>query len=104
MNSKVTALMLTGGLAFTATGGFLAAQALSQGGPIRTETITIRNGEPGPAGPAGPAGPPGPRGEQGERGEQGPPGGMTCPDGFVQGRLIINHPGGQVTIFTCLEE
>ena len=107
MSSRMSALILAGGLAFTGTGGFLAATALSQTGDIPTKTITVENGQPGPVGPAGPAGPKGERGEKGEPGDQGEPGepgGSTCPDGFVFGRLIINHPGGQVVIFTCMEE
>lgn len=101
MTSQLSAVLLAGGLAFTGAAGFFASQALSQTGDVPTRTITINNGEPGPAGPTGPPGPPGPRGEKGEQGE---PGGTTCPTGFVFGRLIINHPGGQTVIFTCFEE
>lgn len=86
---KVAILIVAVSLALAATAGFMTRQALSQDEPTRTETITIRDGEPGPAGPRGPA---------------GPPGGTTCPDGYEFGRLVINHPGGQVTILTCMEE
>jgi hypothetical protein len=90
----------------TGTGGFLTSQALSQGGDIPEETITIKNGETGPPGPAGPAGPAGPKGEKGDQGAQGPkgePGGTTCPTGYQFGKLIINHPGGQTVVFVCLQ-
>jgi|SRR5262245_6251831 len=69
-------------------------------------------GEIGPPGPkgdvgadgvAGPAGPPGPKGDAGATGATGPAGGTTCPTGFSHGVLVINHPGGQVTLFTCLK-
>jgi len=85
---KRTAAIAAASLALAGMSGFLTAQALSQDGPVKTETITIRNGDPGPPGPAGP---------------KGDPGETTCPAGFVRGKLIINHPGGQTTIFTCLE-
>ena len=62
---------------------------MAQNGDVKTETITVKDGEPGPPGPPGP---------------KGDPGGQACPDGFVNGRLVINHPGGQTTIATCLEE
>lgn len=93
------------------SGGFVAA-GLGQGpsSPSATTTITLRNGATGPTGaqgpqgPDGPPGPAGPTGEQGPTGPQGPPGGeFTCPDGFEPGILVINHPGGQVRIFTCIE-
>ena len=92
MSNRWTKVMLAAALTSTAAGGYFAGAALSQSTPVKTETITIRNGEPGPAGPAGPQGP------------KGEDGGTTCPKGFVFGKLIINHPGGQTTIFTCLED
>lgn len=123
MSSRMSALLLAGALAFTSAGGYFTSQALSQADDVPTKTITIENGEPGPVGPVGPAGPKGDQGEQGEqgepgergpvgpagppgpKGEQGEPGApMQCPEGFVFGRLVINHPGGQVTLFTCFEE
>jgi hypothetical protein len=112
------ALLMTGALVSTSAGGFFASQAvMAQNDPVKTVTIDVGKGEqgdPGPAGPAGPAGPKGDKGEQGEqgpiglpgpkgdKGDQGPPGGTTCPEGFVFGRLIINHPGGQAEIYTCM--
>jgi len=100
MTSRVAAALLAGALTATAASGYLASEAINaqaQGG-VKTETITVKDGTPGPAGPAGPAGP------KGDKGEPGEPGAQTCPEGFVNGRLIINHPGGQTTIATCLEE
>lgn len=76
--------------AFTAAGGFGAAAVMAQTTPTKTVTITLKNGEQGIPGPQGPQGP------------KGDSGGTTCPDGFEFGQLVINHPGGQTTIFTCL--
>ena len=68
-------------------------------------------GEIGPVGPKGDQGEiglPGPKGDKGDPGPQGPPGegGGPCdgaPPGFTAGILRINHPGGQVDIWTCIE-
>jgi len=120
--------MVIGSLLLIAAGS-LAALALGaiQQEPTRTVTIDVGTlqgppgpkGDPGPAGPkgdtgpAGPKGDPGPQGPKGEKGEpgpvgpagpQGPAGGTTCPSGFSHGNLVINHPGGQVTLFTCLKD
>jgi hypothetical protein len=92
IKNKASALLMTGALVSTTAAGFFTSQAVMAQDGIKTETITVKDGEPGPAGP------PGPKGEKGE------PGGQTCPSGFVNGRLVINHPGGQVTIATCMEE
>ena len=81
-------LLLAGALSLAAGSGFLASVAFS--GPTqaaRTVTINLRNGATGPAGP---------------RGATGPSGATSCPAGFEQGELVINHPGGHVTLFTCL--
>jgi len=119
-----TMLLAGASIALAATSGFLTAQALgtAQQTPTRTVTIDIGEGRPGPTGPAGPKGdqgPPGPigpvgaAGAKGDRGDVGPPGpqgpvgptgGINCPSGFSEGDLIINHPGGQVTLFTCLKD
>lgn len=66
-------------------------------------------GEQGPKGDTGPPGPKGDKGDQGLRGlpgERGPtgPAGLACPQGFSPGELVINHPGGQVAIWTCLRD
>jgi hypothetical protein len=111
-------------LVLAASTGFLAASTFAQGSKeaATTTTITIRNGETGPTGPQGPQGeqgeqgppgaigpmgPTGPQGDQGPTGPEGPPGtgGGPCggaPDGWQPGVLVINHPGGQVRIWTCL--
>lgn len=119
-NLKVAATIISTG-ALAAGSGYLTSSAFSQGpnAPQRTVTIDVATGPTGPAGPPGKQGPPGakgptgPQGEQGIQGEQGPTGpqgppgsgGDICsgaPTGFVPGLLVINHPGGQTTIFTCL--
>ena len=106
------------GLALTGAGGFLASQALSaaQQTPSRTVTIDVSagatgptgptgaKGDPGPPGAKGDPGPAGPKGDKGDPGPQGPTGGINCPAGFTEGELVINHPGGHVTLFTCLED
>jgi hypothetical protein len=27
---------------------------------------------------------------------------MSCPEGFIAQKLVLNAPGGQVTLFTCV--
>lgn len=119
-----TILTVAGASLFIAAGGFGAAAVIAQTqGPEKTVTIDVGKGEKGDTGPAGPAGPAGPKGDTGAKGEQGeqgvigltgpagpkgdkgdagPPGGTTCPEGYVFGKLIINHPGGKAEIFTCM--
>jgi hypothetical protein len=124
-------LFLGVALALASFSGFLASQALGIAGqdePTRTITIDVATGPPGPPGPKGDPGergaigpqgergPAGPQGEQGARGEPGatgatgptgppgPAGGLVCPSGFSRGNLVINAPGGQVTLFTCLKD
>lgn len=99
---KATALMI-GGLCLAGSAGFLTATALGTGSQEPTRTVTIDTGT-GAEGPAGPAGPAGPKGERGEQGPPGPAGGATCPTGFSHGILVINAPGGQVTLATCLKD
>jgi len=97
-------------LVLAAGSGFFVAMALSQDSSqaATTTTVTIRNGATGPTGPAGlqgDQGPPGERGPTGEQGPPGPPGGGPCagaPESWAPGVLVINHPGGQVRIWTCL--
>jgi hypothetical protein len=115
------ALIGISSLALAGASGFMAAVAIGQdgNGPEVTTTINVAEGAQGPIGPPGPkgeqgeVGPIGPQGPQGERGPigatgpagpQGPAGGLTCKTGFSMGELVINHPGGQVTIWTCLKE
>ena len=80
-------------LTLAASAGFLTSQAVG-GSRAATRTVTI-NVATGPAGPAGPTGATGP---------QGPAGTSSCPAGFTAGELVINHPGGQTVIWTCLKD
>lgn len=117
-------LVASGGLASAAIFGTAASA------PIHTVTVNVANGARGPAGPPGPRGekgekgergekgekgepgpqgPAGPRGEQGSPGPQGPAGGgggggpcAGAPASYAPGILVINHPGGQTKIWTCL--
>jgi Collagen triple helix repeat (20 copies) len=123
-NSKITTLIVIGSM-MAAGSGFLAATALSQESQneVRTETVNVATGptglagdigpkgEKGEPGPAGPIGPKGEKGDQGSIGPAGPTGpqgsagGGPCegaPVGYSPGFLIINAPGGQVQIWTCL--
>ena len=98
-----TTLLIAGVLALAGVSGFLTSTALSQNGSEPERTVTI-NVATGPTGPAGPPGPQGERGPVGPQGPAGPPGAMSCKAGFSRGELVINHPGGQVTIWTCIED
>ena len=110
---KQQLLLMFLGLTLTGGAGFLAATAWSQAqaGPVRTVTIDVATGPQGPPGEAGTQGATGPKGETGPIGPmglQGPPGegGGPCggaPPDYSPGILQINHPGGQVRIWTCLE-
>jgi hypothetical protein len=84
-----------GALGLTAAAGFLGATVVgaATGDPARTVTVEV--GQPGPAGPAGPVGPAGPTGATGADG-------LACPAGFTAGELVLNSPGGQVRLWTCL--
>ena len=85
-----TILTIVGASAFISAGALGTAAVLAQNAPTKTVTIDLKNGEQGIPGPQGPQGP------------KGDPGGTTCPDGYVFGKLIINHPGGHAEIFTCM--
>ena len=92
MKNRLLGYLLLGAAAvFAASTGFFVSQAFSAGTqtPTRTVTISVENGAAGPQGPPGPP---------------GPVGGISCPTGFSEGDLVINHPGGQVTLFTCLKD
>jgi len=111
---------LAAALALAAGSGYLASVALGTSAQAtRTITINVAHGPPGPPGEQGPPGPKGPPGERGpagpqgvkgdpgakgDKGDQGPPGGQTCPDGFSLADVVINHPGGQTTLFTCVKD
>ena len=89
---RLPQLLVAASLGLSAVaGGFAAAALSSSSQATRTVTINVGTGATGPAGPQGPAGPPGPAG-------------LACPAGFSEGDLVINHPGGQVTLFTCLKD
>jgi hypothetical protein len=79
-------------VALAAGSGFLASQAISQGGATKTVTITVANGERGPAGPPG------------ERGPAGPSGRTECPNGYTLTNVVVNHPGGQLTLLACTKD
>ena len=124
---KLYGILAGVGLIAASAGGFLASQAFSAGSQAAVVTTTI-NAFGGPTGPTGPKGDVGPKGDQGVKGDQGPQGvkgdigpagpagpkgntgptgpagGTDCPAKFEFGELVINHPGGQVTIFTCIKK
>ena len=95
--SKATMLMI-GSLVLAAATGVIVSTAVASGTssttPTRTVTVDLTNGAQGPPGPPGQQGPPGPPGKAGD---------FTCADNYEPGVLVINHPGGHVRIFTCLE-
>ncbi len=96
---RIPNAILIGALVLAAVAGALAAIALgaSTVTPAKTVTISVANGKQGDPGP------PGPRGERGPVGPAGPagPSGLDCPAGYELDKLVINHPGGQVTILVC---
>ena len=108
MRRRLPTLLMASGLALAGASGFLATMALGAGGsssgPGGTTTINVGQGATGPAGPTGPEGPRGPAGPRGERGPTGPAGSFTCPQGYSEGYLQINHSGGHVVIFTCIQD
>jgi hypothetical protein len=96
-------------LALAGGSGFLVSQALSAGPTAPSKTVTIDVA----TGPQGPAGPPGQKGDQGAPGETGPAGAtgpagpagdFTCLDGYSAGILEIDHPGGHVNLYVCIED
>jgi len=97
--SPVALAGVVGALLLAGSSGFLVAVALGAGSASDPTTTTVNVA-------TGPAGPPGPQGETGPQGPPGPaaPPGGSCPNGFSAGYLVINHPGGQVTLFTCLKD
>src|SRR5262245_2220599 len=116
-----TILAAVGASGFLAAGGFGAAAVIAQTGPqepTKTVTVDVGTGGQGPIGPIGPAGdkgdkgapgdrgaagPAGPAGPKGDTGPQGPPGNASsCPTGSTFGKLVINAPKGQVSIYTCI--
>ena len=93
------------GLSFASLAGILAAVALgvtSQQEPTQTVTIDVATGPQGPPGETGPQGPVGETGPVGPAGPQGPAGDFSCLAGYSPGILILNAPGGQVRLYTCI--
>jgi len=86
----VPQLLVAASLALAGGAGFFAAGAGGQAAPARTVTLDVGTGAQGPPGP------PGPKGDPGENG-------VACLSGYQPGVLVINHPGGHVRIYTCLE-
>jgi len=79
-----------GAAGFLGAGGLAAAAVSQSSAPQPTKTVTVNVGT-GPVGPPGPAGP------------SGPAGNFECIMGYSPGILVINHPGGQTKVYTCLE-
>ena len=77
-----------GAAGFLGAGGLAAAAVSSSGAPPPQKTVTINVA-------TGAQGPPGPKGD---------PGTFECLSGFVPGVLVINHPGGQTSIYTCVNQ
>jgi hypothetical protein len=98
IRNHVTWLALGGALTLAAASGYLASQALGLGAQAPATTTTVNVGQ----------GATGPQGQQGEPGPQGPPGpagtggAEQCPTGSSFEAVQLNHPGGHVTIWTCV--
>lgn len=88
MQTRIAGI-LGASLAMAGGAGYATAVALGAGPPPpeKTVTVTIPHGITGPTGPTGPAG----------------TSSFDCPTGFVPGLVVINHPGGQVTIYACIQ-
>lgn len=115
------AVLISASVALAGGAGYLTSQAIGGAtAPVRTVTINVGPrgpaGPPGPAGaqgpagakgdtgdvgPVGPAGAQGPPGPTGDPGPQGPPGAVSCPTGYQPTAVVINHPGGQITLYAC---
>jgi len=74
---------LVAALIFASGAGYLSAVALgtSSVDPAPTVTITI----PGAT-------------------QQLPPNAVQCPDGYAQGAVVFNHPGGHTTLWSCIQQ
>jgi len=94
LSNHLPTIAVAGALLLASGAGFLTSVALGSTTATRTVTISVATGPQGPAGPKGDTGPRGPEG----------PAGLTCPSGFSAANLVIDHPGGQVTLYTCLKD
>lgn len=105
----VYGLLTAGGLLLAGGSGYMTSEAVSAGN-TRTITVDVATGPAGDTGPRGPkgeigdTGPAGPKGATGDTGPRGATGasGLACPDGFDEGLLVLNAPGGQVRLWTCI--
>jgi hypothetical protein len=101
--SKSTLLMGTS-VVLAAGAGALGAVAIAGGlagsPPTKTTTVNVGQGATGPIGETGPAGPIGPAGPAGPAGAGGP---SDCPTGSNFEAVVLNAPGGQVEIWTCVK-
>jgi len=110
---SLAAIGVASGLALAGVSGAFTAKALGVGSAENVRTVTVnvgtgQRGSQGPPGPQGERGPQGPKGDDGARGPKGDdgargPAGMTCPNEYEAGVLVLNAPGGQTTIWTCLK-
>lgn len=90
---RSTIFATVGAAGFLSAGGLAAAAVSQSSAPAPTKTVTVNI----PTTTTGPQGPPGPQGPA------GPAGGFECLDGYSPGILVINSPGGQTKVYTCLE-
>jgi hypothetical protein len=93
-----TATLAAGGLAAAAISALGSAPA-----PTKTVTVNVGEGTTGPTGTRGPSGAAGVSGPTGAVGATGPSGGFECLAGYSPGILVLNAPGGQTKIYTCIE-
>lgn len=117
MKARLPQILVVSSLALAGIGGFFAAVSMGATDQVAARTVTV-DIPPGGTGATGPAGPPGPQGERGPAGPAGPPGpqgpagpagtgttgGLSCPAGYSEGELVINAPGGQTRLWTCLHD
>ena len=124
-------MIMASSLLLAGTAGYGTSVALgltsASGPPTKTTTVNVGQGatgpkgDPGPAGPkgdagpagatgpkgengaAGPAGATGPAGPQGPKGDAGGGGPQDCPTGSDFQAVVLNAPGGQVEIWTCVK-
>jgi len=75
-----------------------AAIGVGKQAPTKTVTVNVGTGATGPQGPQGLPGPPGPKGDPGT------PGAESCPTGSTFSAVVLNHPGGQIVMYTCVKD